>query len=148
MLRILRIGSDRAEISWRSDVEALAQRLLGVGADELGRQPGGIGGTEDGADRGAGDDLGLEAQLVEHLQHQDVGEPARPAAPQRQRDRGLDDGQRRLADLQGFAGGSWDLRASTVVIPEFAPANIRDPAKRRLIAPLGPGYLARATSPG
>ena len=97
-------GSDARREQLADDVEALAQRLLGMRPDQLGRQPRGVGGAEDGADRGAGDDLGLQAQLVEHLQHQNMREPARAAAAQRQRDRRPRHGQRRLAHLQGFAG--------------------------------------------
>ena len=82
-----RLGARRDQQA--GEAEALAaQDLLGVRANELGRQPGRVGGTEDRPDRGAGDDVGLEAQLIEHLQHQDVRQPARAAAAQRQRDRG------------------------------------------------------------
>ena len=61
-------------------------------------------------DRGAGDDLGPDAQFVEHLQHQDVREPARAAAAQRQRDarHARRVGQAcGLHGLRGHADGAW-----------------------------------------
>jgi hypothetical protein len=53
ILNILCTGSDLAERQLADHVEALAQRLLGVRPDQPGRQPGGIGGAEDCADRRA-----------------------------------------------------------------------------------------------
>ena len=98
-----RLGARRDQQA--GEAEALAgQDLFGMRANELGRQPGRVGGTEDRPDRGAGDDVGLEAQLIEHLQHQNVRQPARAAPTQRQRDRGPHGWQRRLADLDGLAG--------------------------------------------
>ncbi len=56
-----------------------------AGADFRGRQADRIARAEDRTHRGAGDRHGLDAELVERLQDDDVREPARRAAAQRQR---------------------------------------------------------------
>ena len=58
----------------------------GVAAHLAAAHAGGIARADDGADRGAGDGDGLHAHLVERLGHDDMGEAARPAAAERQRD--------------------------------------------------------------
>ena len=69
-------------------IEPLFQHLVGVRADLLAAEAGGVGGGEHGADGRAGDDLGPQAELVEGFQHRNVGEPARAAAAERQADAG------------------------------------------------------------
>ena len=116
------LGAGRQQVAGQA--EPLAQHFLGVRPDETRRQPRGVGRAEHGADRGAGDDLGLEAQLVEHLQHQDMREPARAAPAQRQRDRRPRGGQRRLARLQGLCRGVMGVMGA-----EYAPRASRLPQR-------------------
>ena len=111
-----RLRPGRQEVA--GDAEALAQRLLGVRPDELGRESRCIGGAEDGADRGAGDDLGPDAQLVEHLQHQDVGEPARPSSPSASAIVGRPTGREGLRTCRALPGGFMGA-----VIPGLAPSS-------------------------
>lgn len=76
-------GGARCE-QFAQERKALAQDHLGVGADFTCRHAGGIGRAEDGANRGAGDDLRFDAKFVEGFKHQDVGQPARATAAERQ----------------------------------------------------------------
>ena len=96
-------------------IEPLLQHLVGVRADLLAAEAGGVGGGEHGADRGAGDDLGAQAQLVEGFQHRNVREPARAAAAERQADAGrsraLRRGRRRRADCGRALCSSGRLRS-------------------------------------
>ena len=55
-----------------------------VAADVLGAHAGRIGGADQRADRGAGDGGGLDAHLVERLEHRDMGEAAGAAAAERE----------------------------------------------------------------
>ncbi len=81
-------GPDARGIEVAHEVEPLFQDLLRVRADLAPAEARGVGRGEDGADRGAGDDLGAQAQLVEGFEDGDVRKPARAAAAERQRDRG------------------------------------------------------------
>ena len=81
-------GAHARGVKIAHQIEALLQHLDGVRADLLAAEPRGVGGGEDGADGRAGDDLGAQAELVEGFQHRNVGEPARAAAAERQRDAG------------------------------------------------------------
>ena len=55
-----------------------------VAADVLGAHAGRIGGADQRADRGAGDGGGLDAHLVERLEHRDMGKAAGAAAAERE----------------------------------------------------------------
>ena len=54
----------------------------------LGGHAAGVEPADDGAHRGAGDDVDGDVLALEHLQHADVGQPARAAAGQHQRQLG------------------------------------------------------------
>ncbi len=79
-----RLGARCQQIARKA--QALGQDLFGMRLDELGREPRGVGGAEQCAYRCAGNDLRLDAKLVEHLEHENVRKPARAAAAQGQAD--------------------------------------------------------------
>jgi hypothetical protein len=67
-------------------VETLAEDFLGVRANECGGEAGRICRAVDRADRCAGDEGRANAEFVEGLQNEDMCEPARAAAAEREPD--------------------------------------------------------------
>ena len=66
--------------------EAVFQGLDQVGADFGAAHAGGVGGADEGADRGAGDIGGLEAEFIEDFEDGDMADAAGAAAAEREAD--------------------------------------------------------------
>ena len=83
---------------------------------------GDVAAADHGADRGAGDDVGMDAGLVQRPQDADVRPPAGGAAAQRQTDLAVTHCRPPSAQLERSAAG--DARSQAAVVPRCTAVNV------------------------